>query len=124
MTQKINSHITAIDTVLMNSTHKGLIASGEAAIKQTTGLEAVMEGDSWRELKSVEGSALIGCFNYQGKTALYVVNFEERYAQNIVLNLQDTYNISVTQNAQLKTIKTNQLILDLKAGEGVLVVFD
>ena len=124
MTQKINSHITAIDTVLMNSTHKGLIASGEAAIKQTTGLEAVMEGDSWRELKSVEGSALIGCFNYQGKTALYVVNFEERYAQNIVLNLQDTYNISVTQNAQLKTVKTNQLTLDLKAGEGVLVVFD
>ena len=84
----------------------------------------MFEGDSWRELKSVEGNAMIGCFNYQGKTALYVTNFEEAYAQKVTLNLQGTYNLSVTQGTDVSYIRTNELELDLKAGEGVLVVFD
>ena len=123
-TQKINTHIRAIDSVLMNSTHKGVIATGESALKLTTGLENMFEGDSWRELKSVEGDVMIGCYNYQGKTALYVTNFEEAYAQKVTLNLHGTYNLSVTQDAKISYIQTNELELDLKAGEGVLVVFD
>ena len=122
--QNVNKQIQAIDSVLMNSAHKGVIVTGEDATQQTKGLGAIIEGDSWRELKSVEGNTLIGCFNYQGKTALYVVNFEEEYAQKVTLNLQDSYNMSVTQDAEVYKVNTNQLILDLKAGEGALVVFD
>lgn len=124
MTQRINNHIKSIDSVLMNSTHKGMLATGEKSKKQMKGLEVLIKGDGWRELKSVEGDTIIGCFNYQGKTALYVVNIEEAYAQNVVLNLQGTYNMSVTQNAEVKTVRTNKLKLDLKAGEGALIVFD
>ena len=83
-----------------------------------------MEGDSWRELESVEGNVMIGCFNYQGKTALYVVNFEEEYAQKITLNLKGSYDMSVTQNAEVSKVNTNKLVLDMKAGEGALIVFD
>ena len=123
-TKNINNHIAAIDSVLMNSSHKGIIISGDEATRLAGGLTQTMEGESWRELKSVEGNAMIGCFNYQGKTALYVVNFEEHFAQHVTLNLQDAYNMSITQNAETTTVNTNKLILDLKAGEGVLVVFD
>jgi hypothetical protein len=122
--QKINEQIAAVDHVLMNSVNKGVIVSGESAIKDTQGLKHIMPGDSWRELESVEGSALIGCFNYQGKTALYVVNYEESYAQKIKLNLHDAYDMSITHNAETTRVNTEELVLDLKAGEGALVVFD
>lgn len=122
--QNINRHITEVDTVLMNAVNKGVIVSGEMAIADTAGRAFLMEGTSWRELQSVEGNAMIGCFNYNGKTALYVTNYETEYAQKITLTLQDSYNMSVTQDAKLTHINGDTLELDMKAGEGVLVVFD
>ena len=122
--QNINKQVAAVDEVLMNSVNKGVIVTGEEAIADTEGLEMVIKGTSWRELQSVEGNTIIGCFNYNGKTALYVVNYEEEYAQKITLNLQDKYNVSVTQSAAVSRVNTDTLKLDLKAGEAALVVFD
>lgn len=113
-----------VDAVLMNSVNKGIIVTGETAKDDTKESTYLIDGASWRELKDVEGNAMIGCFNYQGKTALYVVNYEEAYAQKITLNLHAAYNLSVTQNAEVSTVNTNQLTLDMQPGEGVLVVFD
>ncbi len=122
--QSVNKQIAAVDSVLMNAVNKGVIVSGERAIKDTEGREFIMEGTAWRELADVKGNAMVGCFNYKGRTALYVVNYETEYAQKITLNLQDNYNMSVTQNAEVSTVNTKNLTLDLKAGEGVLVVFE
>lgn len=118
------SHIQAIDEVLMNSVSKGVIASGEDASKQTElAKEAMIDGTSWRELKSVEGDALIGCFNYQGRTALYVVNFSQENAQVVNLHFQGTYNVTKIQNAESENLCGDGMVLDLAAGEGVLLVF-
>lgn len=122
--QKANKQIKAVDSVLMNAVNKGVIVTGETAVEDTKYLEYLIEGDSWRELESVEGNALIGCFNYKGKTALYVTNYDYKYAQKMTLNLQDTYNVSVIQNAETKRVSTNSLKLDMAAGEAVLVVFE
>lgn len=122
--QDANKQIQAIDSVLMNAVNKGVIVTGEDAIKDTAYFEFLLEGDSWRELQSVEGNTMIGCFNYKGKTALYVTNYEYKYAQKVTLNLQDTYKVSVTQNAETKRLSTDKLTLDMKAGEGALVVFE
>lgn len=122
--KKINAQIAAVDAVLMNSVNKGILACGEKAKQELADLQFVMDGTSWRELESVDGNAMVGCFNYQGKTALYVVNYEEAYAQKVTLNLHDSYNLSVTQETKVSKVNTNQLILDLQPGEGVLVVFD
>ena len=119
-----NAQIAAVDGVLMNSVSKGVIATGEEAIKDTKGCSAILDGSSWRELKDVKGDTLIGCFNYQGKTALYVVNYDMEYAQHITLELHNVYNMSVTQNAEVSRVKTNSLTLDMKAGEGALIVFE
>ena len=99
------------------------MVSGEMAKEETKGLQYIMEGTQWREVADVAGDAMIGCFNYQGRTALYVVNYDWEYAQKITLDLQDTYKMSIIQNTEESKVETNKLILDLKAGEGALVVF-
>ncbi len=122
--QNMNKQIQAVDSVLMNAVNKGVIAASDAALKDAKYFEYLLDGESFRELQSVDGDAMIGCFNYKGKTALYVTNYSYKYAQKITLNLQDTYNLNVIQDGETKKVSTNQLTLDMKAGEGALVVFE
>lgn len=118
----INQHIKAIDEVLMNSTHKGMIASGEQAKKDLEFTTCVIESGSFNELQAVSGNALVGCFNYQGKTALYVVNHSFEHAQQITLEFQGVQNLKLIQNAKEAQVSGKTLTLDMVAGEGVLVV--
>lgn len=123
--QDASKQIQAIDHVLMNAVNKGVIASGKEAttdISDTEGMK--LEGDSWRELKKVTGNALTGCFNYQGKSAFYVVNYDENYAQDITVDFQGTYKMEVIQDGESKYVKTNRLKLQMEAGEGVLIVVE
>ena len=122
--QNINKQVAAIDEVLMNSVNEGVIVTGEQAGLDTKGLQFIMDTTSWRELESVEGNTMIGCFNYHGKSALYVVNYETEYAQKVTLNLQNAYNLSITQSGENSKVKTDKLTLDMQPGDGVLVVFE
>lgn len=120
--QKINKHIAAIDEVLMNSVHKGVIASGEQAKKDLTYTSCVIEAGSFEQLQAVEGNAMIGCFNYQGKTALYVVNYSFEHAQSITLKFDGACDLTMIQNTEPSEVTTEQLSLDMAAGEGILIV--
>lgn len=120
--QDISKQISAVDAVLMNSVNKGVIASGEARAPLSKARDVMMEGTSWRELADVDGNAIVGCFNYQGKTALYVVNNDETYAQDIILSFHDKYNMQVTQDGETDYLKTSSLTLKMKAGDGALIV--
>ena len=119
-----NAQIAAMDSVLMNSVSKGVIATGKEAVSHFKGTDMYMKETSWRELKEVEGNTMIGCFNYYGKSVLYVVNYEWDYAQKITLTLQDTYNMSMIREAKETKITANKLELDMQPGEGVLLVFE
>ena len=122
--QDIQKQIAAVDEVLMHAKNKGVIVSGEQAKKDNKLSDCIMEGTSWRELDAVQGDALIGCFNYQGKTALYVVNYDHEYAQNVTLNLYDTCKFSVIQDAKKELYEGDHISLDMRAGEGALIVFE
>ena len=122
--KNINEHIRAIDQVLMNSAHKGVIVSGEQAKKDTNSAYLVMDGEKFQELQSVDGDAMVGCFNYNGKTALYVVNYSMEYAQHITLNLDVEHKATVTQLGEASYVKGNSITLDMAAGEGVLLVIE
>ena len=132
--QKMNNHIAVIDEVLMNSVSKGMIISvdEETSKRDMKGLSeenyvdmsAFIEGTSWRELEDVSGNVLVGCFNYQGKTALYVVNYSYDYAQKINLEFVSECNVRVVQQAETSYVKTDSLVLDMPAGDGVLLVFE
>ena len=123
----INKQIAAVDEVLMNSVSKGVLACGEQANKDmelAKKYNVLLDGNSWRELKSVDGEAMVGCFNYQGKTAVYVVNYSTEYSQKINLTFQDTYNVTVIQNAETKNLQGSSMTLDMLPGEGTLLVFE
>lgn len=123
--QEMNAQIAAVDHVLMNSVSKGVIASSETVKSNMgTAVKYLMDGTAWRELKDVSGDALVGCFNYQGKTALYVVNYDMKYAQHITLDFVDTYNVTVIQDAEEKHVSEDALTLTLSAGNSALVIFE
>lgn len=121
---KANKHIAAVDDVLMNSLNKGVIGSSETVKKDMQYIDCVIESGKFQELQSVDGDAIVGCFNYNGKTALYVTNFSYEYAQKITLNLNDTQKMKVVQNAETSYVQGKSLTLDMAAGEGVLVVIE
>lgn len=124
--QTMAEHIKVIDEVLMNSVNKGVIIKGEKAEEDFKVAECVLKGEKFQELQAVDvdGDVMIGCFNYNGKTALYVVNYDWDYAQYITLDFNAKHNITVTQNAEKSYIKTDSVTLDMAAGEGVLLVID
>lgn len=124
--QDMNKHIRAIDEVLMNSVNEGVLVSGEQATKDmklAKDNNVLLEGTSWRELKSVTGDAMIGCFNYQGRTALYVVNYSTEYAQKVDLTFHDSYDWTMVQQAETKKFTGSDVRLDMLPGEGILLVF-
>lgn len=122
--QTINKQIAAVDEVLMNAVNKGVIASGKQAIVDSKLSTCMIEGESWRELQSVDGDAIVGCFNYNGKTALYVVNYDYENQQNITLNFQGKENVTVINNAETSHLSGKSITLNMGAGRGALVVFD
>lgn len=125
--QNITKQIRVIDEVLMNSTSKGVIAYGDAAKKDlalAAEYGAVLEGTAFRELQSLEGDALVGCFNYQGKTALYVVNYSMEKGQKLNLSFSGTYDFKKIQNAETEKLCGDGVTLDTAPGEGVLLVFE
>lgn len=125
--QNISKQIKAVDEVLMNSVNKGVLAVGDAAqaeLAKAKEYGAVLDGCSWRELEAVSGNALIGCFNYGGKTALYVVNYSTSSEQSIELSFKKKAEMKVTQNGVSHDTNADVLQLDLAAGEGVLIVIN
>ncbi len=120
--QNANKQIAAIDEVLMNSVNKGVIVSEQTMSDHFKDVDYIIKGKSWRELSNVSGEAMIGCFNYNGKSAYYVVNYDTEYAQKIKLDFFDRYDMTVIQKAEKKYINASSLELTMSAGEGVLIV--
>ena len=108
----------------MNSVNKGIIASSPAVRADFENVAYLLEGNSWRELRDVTGDAMVGCFNYFGKSAFYVVNYNIEYTQEIVLDFSNAYNMKVIQKAEESYVGTDSLKLTMEPGEGVLVVME
>lgn len=122
--QNVNKQIKAIDEVLMNAVSKGIIVSGEMAKKDAELVTCTFESGSYKELASVKGEAIVGCFNYGGKTAFYVVNHDMEYAQQVTLNFESKEQLKVVKNAETSYVEAETLTLDMVAGEGVLLVVE
>ncbi len=118
--QRINKHTAAIDHVLLNSAHMGIIANGNSPCP----IPEKGRLDSFRELTSVTGAdSIVGCFDYQGKAAYYVVNNSTENDQaKVALHFNDRYAFEVIQNSIEYNLSGKNLELTLGPGEGVLVV--
>ena len=117
--QKANAQIQAVDHILMNAENLGIIRGGEDA-------ENCINGDivlnSFRELTGVEGDHyIVGCFDYYGGTALYIMNNSVTEKDNIILTFSDRYGYDIYQRAQKFSVAGEKVELTLEAGEGVLL---
>lgn len=122
--QKVNKQIAAIDEVLLNTTFQGVIAKGEKAKKDLSPTNCVIASENFEELISVKGDTLIGCFKYEGKTALYVVNYDMEKAGQITLSFDGKQHLEVIQNAKETYVDTDSITLEMEAGEGILIVVE
>lgn len=121
-----NMQIQAIDHVLMNSSNEGIITLGRSANSNIMGDEKIESG-SFRQLTSVTGgtentNAIVGCFDYLGGTALYVVNYSVYDKEQVTLHFDAKYGYDVVQRGRKVSVAGKSLPLTLEAGEGVLVI--
>ena len=120
--KEINEHIRAMDHVLMNSDYKGVIVTGNTPCLHYG--KDLIKSNSYKELYDVTGNALVGCFDYNGKTALFVVNNSITEEGQISLSFDHTYNFEVIQNAVSRKETGDGLALNLGIGESALVVLE
>lgn len=120
--KEINAHISAMDHVLMNCDYKGVIVTGNTPCVHYG--KDLIKSNSFRGLSDVTGNALVGCFDYNGKTALFVVNNSITEEGEISLTFDHKYNMKVTQDAVTRTENGNSLTLHLGIGESALVVLE
>lgn len=125
--QKANKQVALVDEVLMQSKSEVVLAVGDNA-QADTGittskyeiLESITVGNTG------EG-AIIGVFDYHGKTAYYVVNYDMSNSQTITLHFTEEQNYSVlsTQMDEENTETAGKsCTLNLKAGGAALVTMN
>ena len=120
--------VSMVDEVLMNSKWKGMMVTQTGfptnEIMQTDTIDKFNHLES---VQSTNASVVVGCFNYQGKTALYVVNNSVISPTNVTLNFNvGTKGYCIKDcNKYEFTSKNKQLIIPyLVAGGAALVVID
>ena len=117
--QKANAQIQSVDHILMNAENLGIIRGGEDA-ENCINSDIVL--NSFRELTGGEGKHyIVGCFDYYGGTALYIMNNSVTEKDNIILTFSDRYGYDIYQRAQKFSVAGEKVELTLEAGEGVLL---
>ena len=120
--KEINEHIHAMDHVLMNCDYQGIIITGESPCVHYG--KDLIKTNTFRGLSDVTGNAMVGCFDYNGKTALFVVNNSTIKEGRITLSFDSGYHFEVFQNAASRKETGESLTLDLGIGESALIVLE
>ena len=115
---KAAKQIQAVDDVLMCSKNMGIIAHGESP--------AAIRGDyvlsSFRQLESISGDeCVVGCFDHEGGTALYVTRNSIESAGTVTLHFNGNYGYDIVTRGETSFRAGESLELYLEAGEGILV---
>lgn len=126
--KEVNKQIHAIDEYLINATSHGVIFHGDIKHTDDAGKDYLLHnealtGESFRELTSIDGdNATVGCFDYKGKTCLYVVNGSMEKDAVMTLRFDDRYAYTLIQRGQTANVKGSKINLSLSAGEAALIV--
>ena len=126
--KNIYQQIANMDHILMNSTHEGILAVGNTAISDTADVSCRLSGASFRELSNVTASdnagVIVGCFDYNGKTALYVVNNSVYISQTVNLVFDSSVHLTQYTDSTTDLGNMNSLSVTLNAGSAVLLIVD
>ena len=121
--KKMNQYIGKIDRFLMNAKNEGVLVSGQASI-DTEGCQSICS--TYREVSSVESSslagAMTGCFDYQGRTMLYVVNYDTTSSATVTVSFVNEQEYVATDSEGTRTGKGRHFTTNMCAGEAILVL--
>ena len=121
--KEINKQIAAVDEYLMHATNHGAIMHGTLPSTDCLTDGEIIESGEFRELDSVSGDgATVGCFDYYGKTCLYVVNNSMTSDASVELGFDARYAYDVIQRGETATVKGKKIPLRLAAGESAFVL--
>ncbi len=139
--KEMNQQIRNMDHVLMNSVNKGLMVTGGYASENMAAAKAygmplmdsfslgggnpTITGLSTDETGDKTYGAIAGCFDYQGKSAVYVVNYNVERAQNITLQWDSSRAYKILDgNGETDKASATSCTISLNAGEAALLVFE
>ena len=118
---EVNKFVGEIDEVLMCCFSKGIMVAGSTPC-------AIPEADVLTEygaLKQVGGdSVMVGCFDYKGKNAFYLINNSIAEQSDAVLNFNGNVSASVIKTTGKTDFSGQTYSVGLSAGEGVLIVLN
>ena len=117
----INAQIACMDEALMRSTLVAKMMYGASAAKlPESEVEAMLT--SWRELKSVSTNddLLIGCFDSDGKSLLFVMNNSLEDKADATLNFTTEIEANLYRTTK-EEIKGTSYALSLEAGDAALI---
>lgn len=126
--KRANTQIKAIDEYLMHAANMGVIVHGDEArrliVENSKVDSGAVIGNSFRQLTRVSGDdCVVGCFDYLGGTAFYVVNFSRTEKCDVTLAFdRNDYRYKVIQRAEECDVVGGKMNLTLDAGEGALIV--
>ncbi len=125
-----NKWIQKVDEVLMNSISKEILAVKGALVQNSTGISKT----SYGVLKSITLSStnqwfgrgcIVGCFDYQGKEAFYVVNNDYENAQTISLEFDSQHAARVIDaTSDENTVIGKTYSVNLQAGAAKLIIIE
>ena len=133
-----NTQIQAIDEVLMKSNNKGVIVTGDAYAAiyiaknlrdyEFTGIIKKSNNTYTTKLKDIsdDKDVMVGCFDYRGSEAFYVVNYDrtENASQTITLTFNGSQQYRLIQEAKTTYGQGDSVELTIPSGAGVLVVLE
>lgn len=136
-----NKWIGMIDGILMNATSVDILTTGTTVTtdisSSSISSHAKYSGQNGATVSAVSGgNAIVGVFNYQGKTAYYVVNYDWNSTNDNVTTKTITltfdadktmtvYNSNNMSAGAVQTSTTNKaLALDVECGGAALVIVD
>ena len=123
--KRANTQILAIDHILMNATNMGIIFEGSSPVPTSNFAGEKIQSKTFRELTKVEaGSAMIGCFDYKGKTVLYVVNNSINSEDSVKLTFDNKYKYDIYRDGEKSEKKGLELTFEFNAGEAALVALN
>ncbi len=118
---RANRQIAAVDEVLMKSANMGVIQVGNSPDEIPAGAKIT----SFRSLtEATGGDALVGCFDFRGKTAFYIAANALTKNCTATLRFSETVKAKITVDAVTREETGESLNISLEAGNGALVVLE
>lgn len=121
--QKQNQELNAMKGVFLNYDHKAFVVHNlhEAHVKS---IDSALLVETYNEFKAVksDGQLLIGCFDKDGKTGLYVMNFDYTEGTKATLELNGKVDFKVWGAGGLEQMKkAGKVSLELRPGEAKFI---